>query len=94
MCKNAGMAKLDSEDLKAIRDLIELAFEESIEKKGLVTKDDLSHLPTKDEFYEKMDEAVGELKAGREEQAVLSHRVSDHEDRIERIESRMGITSD
>jgi hypothetical protein len=61
-----GMAKLDSDDLKAIAYLIEA----------------------------KMDEVVGELKASREEQAVLSHRVSDHEDRIEKIEAHLSISSD
>ena len=88
------MATLGSEDLKAIEKLMEMKMEAVIEKRQLASKEDLSHLPTKDEFYEKMDEVMGELKAGREKQAVLSHRVSDHEDRIERIESRMGITSD
>ena len=66
------MAKLDNEDLKAIKDLIEVTIEEVIERKELVTKDYLSHLPTKDEFYTKMDEVMGELKDIREEQALQS----------------------
>jgi len=80
------MAKLDSDDLKAITGLIEVVIDEAIESK-LVTKEDISHLPTKDEFYAKMDEVVGELRAIREEQPLQSHRLSDHEDRIEKIES-------
>ena len=94
ICKNRRMANLDSEDLKAIKDLIEVTIEDVIEKKELVTKSDLSHLPTKDEFYTKMDEVMGELKTIREEQPLLSHRVSNHEDRIEKIESQLGISSD
>ena len=88
------MAKLDTDDLKAIKDLIEVTVEDVIEKKELVTKSDISHLPTKDEFYGKMDEVMGELKAIREEAAVLGHQVSDHADRIDRIESRLDISSD
>jgi hypothetical protein len=88
------MATLDSDDLKAIEQIIEAKMDVVIEKQQLVTKEDLSHLPTKDNFYEKMDEVMGELKASREEQAVLSHRVSDHEDRIEKIESHLSISSD
>ena len=42
------MAKLDSDDLKAIKNLIEVTVEEVIERKELVTKSDLSHLSTKD----------------------------------------------
>ena len=85
------MATLDKEDLKAIQNLIEVTVDEVIEKRELVTKSDLGHLPTKDEFYTKMDEVVGELKTIREEQTLLSHRVSDHEDRIEQIETHLGI---
>jgi hypothetical protein len=73
MCKNGRMAKLDSVDLKAIIDLIEVTVEEVVERKELVTKYDLSHLPTKDEFYGKMDEVIGELKPTRE---AFEHHVS------------------
>ena len=48
----------------------------------------------KDEFYGKMDEVMGELKTIREEVTVLGHQVSDHDDRIEKIESHLGMTSD
>ena len=88
------MAKLDNDDLQAIKDLIEVTVEDLIERKELVTKSDISHLPTKDEFYGTMDKVMGELKAIREEQAVQSQHLSDHEDRIERIESRVGVSSD
>ena len=59
------MATLDNDDLKAIKSLIEVTIDEVIESK-LVTKEDISLLPTKDEFYKKMDEVVGELKTIRE----------------------------
>ena len=87
------MAKLDSDDIKAIKGLIEVTIDEAIETK-LVTKEDLSLLPTKDEFYTKMDEVVGELKTIREEQPLQSHKLAEHEDRIEKIESDLGMASD
>ena len=86
------MAKLDSDDLKAIKGLMEVTIDEVIETK-LVTKEDLSLLPTKDEFFTKMDEVMGELKTIREEQALQSQHLSDHDDRIEKIESNLGISS-
>ncbi len=88
------MAKLDDQDLKAIKGLMDVAIDEAVERKGLVTKDDISHLPTKDELYGKMDEVMGELKAVREEISVLGHQVSDHGDRLDRIENHLGISSD
>ena len=81
------MAKLDNDDLQAIKDLIEVTVEDVIERKELVAKSDISHLPTKDEFYGTMDKVMGELKAIREEVAVLGHQVSNHEDRLQKLES-------
>ncbi len=88
------MTRLDDQDLEAIRSLMDVSINEAVERKGLVTKDDISHLPTKDEFYGKMDEVMGELKAVREEISVLGHQVSDHGDRLDRIEKHLGISSD
>lgn len=73
---------------------MEVTIEEAIEKKQLVTNDGIGNLPTKDAFYGKMDEAMGELKAIREEQAVQSQHLSDHEDRIQKVESHLGMSSD
>lgn len=87
------MVKLDSDDLKTIKELVDLSIETAIETKGLVTKADINHLPTKDDFYTKMDEVMGELKAIREEQTVQSQHFSDHEDRLQEIESDLGVSS-
>ena len=83
------MATLDNDDLKAIKNLMEVTIDEAIDSKGLVTKENVSHLPTKDEFYTKMDEVMGELKTIREEQALQSQHLSDHDDRIEK---KSGLT--
>jgi hypothetical protein len=88
------MANLDSDDLKAIKDLMEVTIDQAIEKRGLVTKSDISHLPTKDEFYEQTGEILKSLDNLEEEKDVLSHQVSGHSDRIEKIESRLGMSSD
>jgi predicted nuclease with TOPRIM domain len=90
LCLNSRMATLDTDDLKTLKDLMEATFEEKLDEK---LDDKLNHLPTKDEFYTKMDEVMGELKTIREEQAVQSHQLSNHEDRIEKLESHLGFPS-
>ena len=60
-------------------DQIEKVVNKSVEEK---TK----HLPTKDEFYSKMDDIMGELKTIREEQIAVTGRFTDHEDRLEKLE--------
>jgi hypothetical protein len=87
------MATLDGNDLKAIMDLIEVTVEEVIDRMGLATKDHLGNLPTKDEFYGKMDQVMGELKAVREEITVLGHQVSEHDDRLEKLGSDQDTSS-
>jgi len=84
------MAKLDNDDLKAIKDLVETTFDEKFDEK---IDEKLKYLPTKDEFYSKMDEVMGELKTIREEQTVQSHQLSNHEDRISKIETKLQIAS-
>lgn len=60
-------------------DLIEKIINETIEEKT-------RNLPTKDEFFTKMDEVMGELQTKREEETILGHQVSDHEKRITDLE--------
>jgi hypothetical protein len=88
------MAKLDDDDLKAIKNLMEVTIDDAIEKKELVTKKDISHLPTKDEFYEQTGKILKRLNDLEEEKDVLSHQVSNHEDRINNLESHLQSTTD
>lgn len=50
-------------------------------------KEKVNNLPTKNEFYSKMDKVMGELKASREDQAVLTQYDQDQFDRLEELES-------
>ena len=57
-------------------------------------EDRTRNLPTKDEFFEKMDEMMGELKTIREGQEILTHKVyRDHEPRISKVEKKLQIHS-
>ena len=49
-------------------------------------KEEIKFLPTKEEFFTKMDEVMGELETIREEQTLIGHQVSSHEDRISALE--------
>lgn len=61
------------------------------EDETLVRKDDIKNLPTKQEFFTKMDELITEVKTSRDEQTMLSHRVAVHSDQIERLEKHTGL---
>jgi len=71
---------LTQRDFDEIEKMMDEKFEEQ-----------LRNIPTKDEFYIKMDEVMGELKGIREEVTVFTHQVSGHEDRIATIEQKVGI---
>lgn len=66
--------------------LLKQAVGEVVDEKGLVTREDIKHLPTKEEYYEREDKTMKELKEIREEITVLGGRVSNHSDRIEVLE--------
>ncbi len=68
--------KFSDGELRALKDLIEITIDEKLDRKlneklglkpGETLQEKLSHLPTKDEFYEAMDKVMKELKAIREE---------------------------
>jgi hypothetical protein len=45
----------------------------------------------KNDFYDKIDPILKEVVASQEERTIVSHRVSDHEDRIEKVEKKLNI---
>lgn len=49
-------------------------------------KEGIGLLPTKEEFFKKMDEVMGELKGIRESNTILNERTSKHTDEIEELQ--------
>jgi len=66
---------LTKKDLEEIKKIIEGKLEEK-----------LRLLPTKDEFFSKMDELMGEISTIQDEQTIIGHQVSDHEERLSSLE--------
>lgn len=60
---------------------------EEIEKivKAIIGEE-IKNLPTRDEFYKRTDEMMGELRTIRQEQKLNTGKLSDHEDRISDME--------
>jgi len=52
-------------------------------------REEIKHLPTKDEFYAKMDELMGEVQTMREEQTLIAGTLSEHTDKLENHETRI-----
>lgn len=55
-----------------------------------IVKEEIKHLPSKDDFFGKMDEVMGELKTIREEVTLLGGRQSETSDQLEDHEERIG----
>jgi uncharacterized protein YaaR (DUF327 family) len=86
------MAITDQEFL-AFKDLMKETINEAIEEKGLVTREDISHLPTKDQFYAETSKIYKKLNDIEEANEILTHRVYDHEDRITTVETKLNIST-
>jgi hypothetical protein len=72
---------LTDKDMKALRELFEVILDE----KEVLTKKDIEHLPTKDEFYEQTSEILKRLDDLEESNTLISERVSKHSDVIEKL---------
>ncbi len=70
---------LTQKDFDQIEELLDEKLDEKLDQR-------LKNLPTKDEFFFKMDEVMGELKTIREEQEIISYTVSNHENRLQNLE--------
>lgn len=77
---------LTDEDIRVLTNL----FPTKDEVREIV-KEQVGALPTKEEFANKMDELMGEVKAEREENDIISGKVSDHEERIGNLESSAAV---
>ncbi len=74
----------DAIDLSKLMKCMEETFVTKEELERL--EDKVDGLPTKDEFYEAMDQLLGEMKGIREEMASMRYRVDNHEERIGKLE--------
>lgn len=55
------------------------------------TKEDIRHLPTKDEFYEEMGKVSKRIDNIETDHQVLANRVSKHSDQIDRLEKHNNL---
>ena len=81
------------EQFKALKNLMKISFKEVLEEEQVVTRKDIKHLPTKEEFYESQDKLMTELKKSREEQPVQAHQISNLEDRVTKIEKHLRLSA-
>jgi hypothetical protein len=78
------MAK--SKDDLNILSLIKQGVTEVIKEMDVVTRKDLDYLPSKDEFYVETLKVLKGIEDLKVEKNILSHQVSEHSDRIEKLE--------
>jgi len=55
-------------------------------------KDSIRLIPNKEEFFDSMDKLMGEIKKNREEQEIIGDTLSQHTDRLEKVEAKVGIS--
>lgn len=73
---------LTQRDLNEIERILDARLEDKLTEK-------LKGLPTRDEFYQKMDEVMGELKTLREEQTLTTYRNTEQDQQLENHEKRL-----
>lgn len=66
-------------------------FDEVEEVVRVVVREETKNLPTKDEFFSKMDELMTEVKKIMEEQQIQAHQIARHSDRLDRVENHLKL---
>ena len=75
---------LSRSDLNRLKELMELTFTEKLDEK-------LKYLPNKDEFYEETLKIYKKLEDLEMEKTILASRVSEHSDRLEKLETAKSL---
>ena len=68
---------------------IQKSFDERFDK----LDEKISHLPTKEEYYEREDKTMGELKKLREEVTTVNYRYKRTNIRVDKIDAHLGIST-
>lgn len=91
-----GLAKLaatNKEDLQKTERAIRAGLQIDLEEFRQEINEKLGLMPTKDEFFSRIDKVMGELQTTRDQQVLLSAKSSDHEDRIVILEQSAGLAA-
>lgn len=65
--------------------------QEDLDQIDQIVTEKIKFLPTKDEFYTKMDEVMGELRGIREELDVTTHQYERTNERVDKLGGRVKI---
>ncbi len=65
-------------------------FEEKVRE---IVKEEIKHLPSREEFLEETGKIYKKQSDLEDEKDVLSHRVSKHTDQISKIEKHLGFSA-
>ena len=89
------MAKAKSPKDNGALDLkVDLAnFKNEVNERFDVLDQKINHLPTKDEFFGKMDKVVGELQKLRDEVVITGHHYEKTNKRVNLIDKHLGINT-
>ena len=86
--KKITLGEVDFEAFKVYLEvIIDQKLDQKLEEKGVVTKEDIKLLPTKKEFFDRMDKLSSELEEHRQEREVEKNQVSGYEERITVLEN-------
>lgn len=81
---------LTKNDVIQIKSMIEVTLEVKLEEKFneklTEINKTMSHLPTKQEFFDSMDKLMTEVKKSQQEELVNTHRLNNYESRITKVE--------
>lgn len=96
----ADLDLIDRRSQKTIKKLLDESLDHVVKTlmnyiddktKDMATKDDISHLPTKEEYFESQDRLIRKLQDMREAVEIIPARTSENTEQLEDHETRITI---
>lgn len=85
-------SSLNESDIAKLINRMKIVFP-TIDEVSQIVQEEIKFLPTKEEFYSRMDKLSGEIEKVRQEQVLHSDQHQKINDRFERVNKHFGIST-
>ncbi len=83
---------ISQSDITLLMNTMKIVFP-TVDDVRQIIKDEIKFLPTKNDFFTRMDKLSGEMKAVRESQDLHTGEHQEINDRFEKIDKHLGIST-
>jgi len=85
-------SSLNESDIAKLINRMKIVFP-TVDEMPQIVQEEIKFLPTKEEFFSRMDKLSGEIEKVRQEQILHSDQHQEINDRFERVDKHLGVST-